>query len=56
VPALQIPGEIGQQLGYLAAAGAGTLNFVILVAIGWAYNHKPLIRAWWDRRRGRRTA
>jgi hypothetical protein len=53
IPALEIPGEIGQQLGYLAAAGAGTLNFVILIAIGWAFNHKPTIRAWWDRRRGR---
>ena len=31
VPALQIGGEIGQQLGYLAAAGVGTGNFVILV-------------------------
>ena len=56
VPALQIPGEIGQQLGYLAAAGAGTLNFVILIVIGWALNHKPLIRSWWDRRRGRAVA
>ncbi|HJW22688.1 MAG TPA: hypothetical protein VJ506_09690 [Candidatus Limnocylindrales bacterium] len=53
VPALEIPGEIGQQLGYLAAAGAGTLNFVILIVIGWALAHKPLIRGWWDRRRGR---
>ncbi|HET9682220.1 MAG TPA: hypothetical protein VFP19_09295, partial [Candidatus Limnocylindrales bacterium] len=56
IPALEIPGEIGQQLGYLAAAGVGTGNFFILVAIGWAFNHKPQIRAWWDRRRGRRTA
>src|SRR6185503_18292421 len=40
VPALQIGGEIGQQLGYLAAAGIGTSNFVILVVIGWAFNHK----------------
>jgi hypothetical protein len=56
IPGLQIPGEIGQQLGYLAAAGAGTLDFVILVALGWAFNHKPLIRAWWDRRRGRSAA
>ncbi|HEY5629494.1 MAG TPA: hypothetical protein VIR16_08295, partial [Candidatus Limnocylindrales bacterium] len=56
IPAFQIAGEIGQQLGYLAAAGVGTLNFVILVAIGWALNHKPLLRGWWDRRRGRPAA
>ncbi len=40
VPGLKIDGEIGQQLGYLSAAGAGTLNFVILIVIGWAYAHK----------------
>ena len=56
VPALQIPGEIGQQLGYLSAAGAGTLDFIVLALIGWAYAHRPTIRGWWDRRRGRRTA
>jgi hypothetical protein len=56
VPALQIGGEIGQQLGYLAAAGVGTGNFVILVAIGWAFNHRETIRGWWDRRRARREA
>ena len=36
IPALSIKGEIGQQLGYLAAAGAATMNFVILVIIGVA--------------------
>lgn len=51
VPALQIPGEIGQQIGYLAAAGVGTGNFVILVIIGWAFNHRPEISAWRERRR-----
>ena len=40
VPGLKIDGEIGQQLGYLNAAGAGTVNFVILLLIGWAYAHK----------------
>lgn len=55
VPALQIPGEIGQQLGYLSAAGAGTLDFIILALIGWAYAHRPTVRAWVDRRRGRRA-
>lgn len=56
VPALQIPGEIGQQLGYLSAAGAGTLDFIVLALIGWAYAHRPTISDWWRRRRGRRSA
>jgi hypothetical protein len=56
VPALQIGGEIGQQLGYLAAAGVGTGNFVILVVIAAMLNHKPQLRAWWERRRLAREA
>lgn len=51
IPGLQIGGEIGIELGLLAAAGIGTGNFVILVAIAWAFNHKPLIRSWWERRK-----
>jgi hypothetical protein len=39
VPALGIQGEIGQQLGYLTAAGVGTANFVILIIIGVAFSH-----------------
>jgi hypothetical protein len=45
VPGLKIDGEIGQQLGYLNAAGAGTVNFVILLLIGWAFAHKERTRA-----------
>ena len=56
VPGLQIGGQIGQQLGYLAAAGVGTGNFVILIIIGWAFNHRPQIRAWMERRRLAREA
>lgn len=56
VPALQIGGDIGQQLGYLVAAGVGTGNFVILFAIGWAFNHRPQLKAWWKRRRLAREA
>jgi hypothetical protein len=56
VPGLQIGGEIGQQLGYLAAAGVGTGNFVILVAIGWAFNHRETIRGWLERRKARKDA
>ena len=56
VPGLQIGGEIGQQLGYLAAAGVGTGNFVILIVIGYMLNHRPQIRAWMERRRLAREA
>ncbi len=45
VPGLKIEGEIGQQLGYLNAAGVGTVDFIILVLIGWAYAHKAQARA-----------
>ena len=44
VPGLKIDGEIGQQLGYLNAAGAGTVDFVILLIIGWALAHKEQAR------------
>jgi len=56
VPALQIGGEIGQQLGYLAAAGVGTGNFVILVIVGWAFNNRPKISGWMERRKIAREA
>jgi hypothetical protein len=56
VPALQIGGEIGQQLGYLAAAGVGTGNFVLLVAVGWAFNNREKLRGWMERRRLEREA
>ena len=56
VPGLKIDGEIGQQLGYANAAGVATVNFIILIIIGWAYAHKPQARAWVSRvvRRRRR--
>ena len=40
IPGLKLDGEIGQQLGYLAAAGVGTANFVLLIFVGWAFAHK----------------
>jgi N-acetylneuraminic acid mutarotase len=49
VPGLKIDGEIGQQLGYLNAAGAGTVNFIILLLIGWAFAHKEQARAMMSR-------
>lgn len=56
VPALKIDGEIGQQLGYLNANGVGILNFVILIAIAWAFAHKEQVRAFRERVRRRRAA
>jgi hypothetical protein len=49
VPGLKIEGEIGQQLGYLNAAGVGTVDFVILLLIGWAYAHREQTRAMFAR-------
>ena len=40
IPGLKLDGEIGQQLGYLAAAGVGTANFILLIAVGVAFAHK----------------
>lgn len=54
VPALKISGEIGQQLGYLSAAGAGTVNFIILIVIGWAFAHRERTRELFERFRSRR--
>jgi hypothetical protein len=45
VPGLKIDGEVGQQLGYLSAAGVGTVDFIILLLIGWAFAHKAQARA-----------
>ena len=55
VPALKIDGEVGQQVGYLAAAGLATGNFVLLLVIGWAYAHQAQTKALIGRiRKGRR--
>jgi hypothetical protein len=56
VPGLKIEGEIGQQLGYLNAALVGTIDFVLLILIGWAFAHKAKTREITERvlRRGRR--
>jgi hypothetical protein len=53
IPALKIEGEVGQQLGYLAAAGVGTGNFILLIVIGWAYAHPAKVRELWNRIRRR---
>jgi hypothetical protein len=45
VPGMKIEGEIGQQLGWLNAAGVATLNFIILILIGWAFAHRAQARS-----------
>jgi Kelch motif len=55
IPGLKLDGEIGQQLGYTAAATVATGNFVLLIVIGWAFAHKAQASALLHRlrRRGR---
>jgi hypothetical protein len=54
IPALKLDGEIGQQIGYLNAATVGAVNFILLIAVGWAFNHKEKVRAFVERRRRRK--
>jgi N-acetylneuraminic acid mutarotase len=49
IPALKIEGEVGQQLGYLNAAGAGTAGFIVLLLVGWVLAHRTQARALWRR-------
>ncbi len=44
LPGLSIKGEIGQQLGYMAAFGVGLANFVILILVGIAFSHQAATR------------
>ena len=37
---LKLDGEVGQQIGYLNAATVGAINFVLLILIGYAFNHR----------------
>ena len=55
VPAMGIQGEVGQQLSYLVAAGVATGDFVILLLIGYAFNHKERTRAFLHGLRNRRS-
>ena len=54
VPALKLDGEIGQQIGYLNAATVGAVNFIVLILIGYAFNHKQQVSALVARVRNRR--
>jgi len=44
IPGLTIQGEIGQQLGYLNAAGVGTVDFIVLILIGVAFANRERTR------------
>ena len=54
--ASQLGGEVGQQIGYMNAAGVGTVNFILLILLGWAFAHKAKVRAMVAERRRRREA
>ena len=54
VPALQLQGEIGQQIGYINAATVGAVNFIALILVGYAFNHKDKVEALVARLRKRR--
>jgi len=58
VPAMGIQGEVGQELSYLEVAGVATGDFVLLLLIGYVFNHKERTRAFLHglRNRRRRTA
>ena len=51
LPALKLDGEVGQQIGYLNAAGVGTVLFVGLLLVGWGFAHKERVREIVARRR-----
>ena len=55
VPALKLDGEIGQQIGYLNAATVGAINFILLILVAYALNHKEKVRALAERFRRRRS-
>lgn len=54
IPGLKLDGEIGQQLGYTAAATVGMANFALLVVIGYMFAHKAQTVAFFHRLRSRR--
>ena len=56
VPGLALQGEVGQQIGFLSAAGAWTLNFVLLLGAAVAYSQRERFRAWVGAKLGRKGA
>jgi hypothetical protein len=56
IPGLTLGGEVGQQIGYMNAAMVGTVDFILLIVIGWAFAHRETVRAFVEERRRRRSA
>lgn len=56
VPGPALQGEVGQQIGFLSAAGAWTLNFVIMLGAAVAYGQRERFRAWVGAKLGRKGA
>ena len=54
IPGLKLDGEIGQQIGYLNAATVGAVNFVLMLMVAYAFNHKEQVRALLAKRRRRK--
>ena len=54
IPGLKLDGEVGQQIGYLNAATVGAVNFILLIAVGWGFNHKERVQAFIANRRRRK--
>jgi N-acetylneuraminic acid mutarotase len=54
IPALKLDGEVGQQIGYLNAATVGAVNFIVMILIGVAFNHKARTRELLGKLRRRR--
>jgi hypothetical protein len=44
IPGLGVKGDVGQNFGYLNAAGVGTVDFILLILVGLAYSHRQKTR------------
>ncbi len=54
IPGLALGGEVGQQIGYLNAAGVGTVDFVLLILVAVALAHRETVGQTIHRLRERR--
>jgi galactose oxidase-like protein len=54
VPGLALGGEVGQQIGYMNAALVGTADFILLILIAIALNHRETVAQTIHRLRERR--
>jgi hypothetical protein len=54
VPGLALGGEVGQQIGYMNAAMVGTADFILLILIAIALNHRETVAQTIHRLRERR--